>query len=154
MEKHRQSQSCSHDYPPPYRMTQQRKSLSTSNLFNEPQVRWKGHLLKAQNSVPATHRNFSFEKECSNLNSSFDLNPRISIYGTDPQPTNNHSHQLKYQVSSVHTLQREPHKHSQSRSSKYNLQVCQNREDGGSFSFSDLDPVEEDFEIGSDPDNP
>jgi hypothetical protein len=154
MEKYRQSQSCTQDYPPPYRMTHPRKSLSTSNLFNEPQVNWKGHLLKAEHSVPATGGNFSFEDECSNPNSSFDFNPRINIYGTDPQPTNNQTLQLKYQASSVHTMKKETHKHSQSRSSKSNLQVRQNREDGGSFSFSDLDPVEEDFEIGSDPDNP
>ena len=30
--------------------------------------------------------------------------------------------------------------------SKSNLQICNSREDGGSFSFSDLDPVQEDLE--------
>ena len=42
--------------------------------------------------------------------------------------------------------------HSHSRSSKSNLQV--HHPSGGSFSFSDLDPVEEDLEIGMNPDVP
>ena len=33
-----------------------------------------------------------------------------------------------------------------SHNSKSNLQICNSREEGGSFSFSDLDPVQEDIE--------
>jgi hypothetical protein len=151
MEKYRQSQSCTQDYPHPFRMTHPRKSLSISNLFNEPHVPRREYMLKAQNSYPATHGIFS----CS-----FDyhhLNPRISIYETDPQTSNNHMDYLKYPVSSVHSLESEKkllseNVHSKSQISKSNLQVCQ--PSGGSFSFSDLDPVEEDLEIGLDPDVP
>ena len=32
------------------------------------------------------------------------------------------------------------------RNSKTNLQICNSKDDGGSFSFSDLDPVQEDIE--------
>lgn len=33
-----------------------------------------------------------------------------------------------------------------SHNSKTNLQICNSKDDGGSFSFSDLDPVQEDIE--------
>ena len=35
--------------------------------------------------------------------------------------------------------------------SKSNLQICTSKEDGGSFSFSDLDPVQEDTEGQEEP---
>ena len=157
MEKYRQSQSCTHDYPHTYRMTHPQKSLSISNLYNEPQVPRKGNMLNAQETDPATRGNISFGEECSNQSCSFDyhhLNPRISIYETDPQTSNSHMHYLKYPVSCVHSLESEKYLlyqnvHSDSQSSKSNLQVRQ--PSGGSFSFSDLDPVEEDLEIRLDP---
>ena len=151
MEKYRQSQSCAHGNPPPYRMINPRKSLSTSNLFCKPPVPRPMRILKHQTSDPATHGNYSFEKDFLNPSCSLDchcVNPRISIYHTDSQSPLLGTHlpyqscQPKYPLSPVQLSQ-----HSQSPHKRSNLQVCQSRDDGGSFSFSDLDPVEEDMEI-------
>ena len=66
-------------------------------------------------------------------------------------------HYLQYPVSSVNSQESEKYLlsqnvHSESRISKSNLQVRQ--QSGVSFSCFDLDPVEEDLEIGLDLDVP
>ena len=146
MEKYRQSQSCSHgDHP--YRMMHHRKSLSTSNLFNGSHIR-TAHQLKPQSSDPPAPGNYSFEKELLNPYCSYDYHcstPRISIYSSTPYSP----------VAATHlpSTRCKDNQHENSLTSPppyntpYNLQVGQYREDGGSFSFSDLDPVEEDLEV-------
>ena len=146
MEKYRQSQSCSHgDHP--YRMMHHRKSLSTSNLFTGSHIR-TAHQLKPQSSDPPAPGNYSFEKELLNPYCSYDYHcstPRISIYSSTPYSP----------VAATHlpSTRCKDNQHENSLTSPppyntpYNLQVGQYREDGGSFSFSDLDPVEEDLEV-------
>ena len=147
MEKYRQSQSCSNG-DQLYRMMHHRKSLSTSNLFNMSNLR-ASHQLKPQSSDPPAPGNYSFEKEMSNPYCSYDYHcstPRISIYSSDPYSPVAATH-----LPSTRCKDKQSVSHLQEGLSSppppYNLQVCQCREDGGSFSFSDLDPVEEDMEV-------
>ena len=149
MEKYRQSQSCSNgDHP--YRMMHHRKSLSTSNLFNMSYTR-KTNQLKPQSSDPPAPGNYSFEKEMLNPYCSYDYHcstPRISIYSSDPYSPVAATHLPSTRCKEKqHTSHLHDNLSSPPPPPYNNLQVCQWREDGGSFSFSDLDPVEEDLEV-------
>ena len=148
-----QKDRCCYDRPPT-RMSRPRKSLSACTLFNKTRPQKLCHLRKPQYSAPENPQYFSFETEVSFQNGSFDcqrVTPRISIEETDSQTSfpSFHRHYLKYQTKcqdgptpSIDS--------DTSQNSKSNLKICQFREDGGSFSFSDLDPVQEDLEIAED----
>ena len=154
--------SYSHEDRPPSRMSRPRKSLSACTLLRKSRTPKLCELRKPQYSAPETQRCSSFEK-ISNQNCSFEfqrITPRISIDDTDSQTSvpSFHRHYLKYQtkcqVGPVHSIDSDTSKQISedmaSQNSKYNLQISQFREDGGSFSFSELDPVQEDLEIGED----
>ena len=141
MEKSRRVTSYHNQYRPlPSRMNQPRKSLSTSNLFSKTKPETFS-TLKPQYSEPAykegSQTNFlSFE-----LHSSYPT--RINFEETDSQ-------------ASVPSLPRSPIRITVDQSeilptnTKPNLLICDSKSDGGSFSFSDLDPVQEREEIGDD----
>ena len=162
-----QGANSSYSSRPPSRMSRPRKSLSASTLFPKSRPPKLVSTKKPQSFVPENKKYFSFEKEFSSQNCSFDchlLTPRISIDETDSlsPPPSFHRHYLKYQARSQGGTMYSSESHTSkeelisqdvgSQQSKSNLQICQLslRDDGGSFSFSDLDPVQEDLETVDD----
>ena len=109
--------------------------------------------MKPQNTDPEDPQYFSFEEDYSNQNYSFKcdhrLTPRISIESetdSQPSPPSFHRQYLSYQTKCpMYSIDSDTSMGLANQNS--NLQICQFREDGGSFSFSDLDPVQEDLEI-------
>ena len=111
--------------------------------------------MNPQNTDPEEPQYFSFEEKCFSQNCIFKchrLTPRISIESetdSQPSPPSFHRHYLKYQTKCpAYSIDSDTSK--QDMASKSNLQICQFKEDGGSFSFSDLDPVQEDSEFAED----
>ena len=160
MERKRSERSCSYEYRPTTRMSRPRKSLSASNIFTKSRAPKLFQLRRPPHSDPKKPHNFSMDEDFSSKNCSFEchrLTPRISIDETDSRSSlpSTHRPYLKYQTRSqvVPMLSIESDTSKQvsqdifSQNSRSNLQICQFREDGGSFSFSDLDPVREDLEI-------
>ena len=165
VERGRKESSCSYDYRPQTRLGHPRKSLSASNIFTRSRAPKLFHLRRPHNSDPKNPTNFSIEDDCPSKNCSFEctrLTPRISIEETDSQSSQPSfyrpylRYQTRDQVIPVLSIDSDTSKQvSQdifSQNSRSNLQICQFREDGGSFSFSDLDPVKEDLEIADDSD--
>ena len=120
-------------------------------------------LRRPHNSDPKNPNHFILDQveDFSSKNCSFEgyrLTPRISIDETESNSSQASFHRpyLRYQTKSkvVPGLSIDSDTSKQvsqdifSQNSRSNLQICQFREDGGSFSFSDLDPVKEDLEIG------
>ena len=166
VERGRKESSCSYDYRPQTRLGHPRKSLSASNIFTRSRAPKLFHLRRPHNSDPKNPTNFSIDDDCPSKNCSFEctrLTPRISIEETDSQSSQPSfyrpylRYQTRDQVIPVLSIDSDTSKQvSQdifSQNSRSNLQICQFREDGGSFSFSDLDPVKEDLEIADDSDN-
>ena len=163
MERSRKERSCSYEYRPPARMSRPRKSLSASNIFTKTRPPKLFQLRRPHNSDPKNPNNLSLDEDSSSKNCSFEgyrLTPRISIDETDSHSSQPSYHRpyLRYQTRSqvVPVLSVDSDTSKQvsqdifSQNSRSNLQICQFREDGGSFSFSDLDPVKEDLEIVDD----
>ena len=138
MEKSRRVTSYHKQYRPS-RMNHPRKSLSTSNLFSKTKPETFSPL-KPQYSEPAYKEGSQTHYLSFELHSSY---PRISFEETDSQ-------------ASVPSLPRSPIRITVEESemlptnTKSNHLICDSKSDGGSFSFSDLDPVQERKEIGDD----
>ena len=141
MEKSRRVTSYHNQYRLlPSRMNQPRKSLSTSNLFSKtkPEI---FSTLKPQYSElmykegSQTHF-LSFE-----LPSSYPT--RINCEETDSQTSESSLPRspIRIRIEESEILPT---------NTKSGLQICDSKSDGGSFSFSDLDPVQEREEIGDD----
>ena len=165
VEKGRVESICSYDYRPQSRLGHPRKSLSASNIFTRSRAPKLIQLRRPHNSDPKDPTNFSIDDDSSSKNCSFEctrLTPRISIEETDSQSSQPSfyrpylRYQTRDQVIPVLSIDSDTSKQvSQdifSQNSRSNLQICQFREDGGSFSFSDLDPVKEDLEVADDSD--
>jgi len=154
------------DYKSPQKPT---KSLSASNIFHKPSPRSRSPnlILLRQSAIHSSSKIKHFYSFEDDFHGSLHIvqTPRISIDDTDsnsslPLPVY-HRPYLKYHKRSngntAFSAESDPSKdHSQQdvscTNSKSNLQICNSREDGGSFSFSDLDPVQEDMEGQEDPD--
>lgn len=131
-----------------------RRSFSASNLFSKSR---SPNLFLLRNNPQFTlakmHQFCSFEDDFHSSSHMLPT-PRISVDDTDSSSSlAGHRPYLKYHRRSngpMISLESDPSKElSQdisSHNSKTNLQICNSREDGGSFSFSDLDPVQEDIE--------
>ena len=140
MEKSRRVTSYHNQYRhQPSRMNQPRKSLSTSNIFSKTKPETFS-TLKPQYSEPAYKEGSQTHFLNFELQSSF---PRISFDETDSQ-------------TSAPSLPRSPIRITVEKSeilptkTKTNLLICDIKSDGGSFSFSDLDHVQEREEVGDD----
>ena len=129
-------------------MTQPRKSLSTSNLFTDHQIK----ILKPQTSNPENQIMTSQDGECF-CEQCQDLQVNRIKYESKfllPNPQKR-SYYLKNQLSQTHSMDDDLTMQNQTRlSSATSLQINHYRDGGGSFSFSDLDPVEEDSEVAND----
>jgi len=133
------------------------KSFSASNLFHK--TRAPNLILLRQapvNSNSKIKHFYSFEDEFQNFNQT----PRISIDDTGSNsslPLPHNRPYLKYHRRShnrVSSMDSDPSRPaSQPDVSRSNLQICTSREDGGSFSFSDLDPVQEATEGQEEPED-
>jgi len=131
------------------------KSYSASNLFHK--TRAPNLILLRQtpvNSNSKVKHFYSFEDESHNFNQT----PRISIDDTGSNtslPLPHSRPYLKYHRRSNNRVSSMDSDHSRPASqpdvSKSNLQICTSKEEGGSFSFSDLDPVQEDTEGQEEP---
>jgi len=133
--------------------------MSASHLGNKSPAPRIFNLRRPQYSDPERPQCNSSEEQFANYSSESNfLTPRISIDEPDsqPSPPSFQRPYLKYQAraknSPVHKMDSEDDKEA-SLNSKPNLQICQSREDGSSFSFSDLDPVQEDLEVADDDDD-
>merc|ERR1711953_581273 len=136
--------------------TNPRRSFSASNLFSKSRSPNLFLLRNNPQFTLARMQQFCSFEEDFHYSSHMINTPRISVDDTDSSCSLAAPHRpyLKYHRRSngpMISVDSEPSKeHSQqdisSHNSKTNLQICNSKEEGGSFSFSDLDPVQEDIE--------
>jgi len=130
--------------------------FSASNLFSKSRSPNLFLLRNNPQFTLARMQQFCSFEEDFHYSSHMINTPRISVDDTDSSCSLAAPHRpyLKYHRRSngpMISVDSEPSKeHSQqdisSHNSKTNLQICNSKDDGGSFSFSDLDPVQEDIE--------